>query len=609
MGLDKEMEQRESFCLFCSLGCKFAVKVDRGAPVSPEFCSDYPINEGRLCPKGLYAVELLDHPMRIVAPWIKDNGKFREASWEESLHSLASKISEVKGKYGAQSIGIIIDPNHTNEEILAAQELARVIGTDSFACSFPAGDWELLCPPGVVFTGKIEDLEEVNCSLIIGDLFVTHPVLARRVIEAKYKARGNSIIVIDPKRTNTAWYANTHLQNRPGTEALLLVGLLKSILSFSPEKLKGKMKKLEEIPDEAIFRATGLSTREIAVAARTFNDAEKGLVVLCPGIRGIQDINSLAWICKLLVDNAKGNKEFMPLFTFGNAVGAFKMSSKGGWKSFPRMIEEISSGKIKLLIDFGEDLLSSCPSAEVQKGLEQLEYFAVSSLFVSETENLAQLILPCASWMEKSGTVNFFDDRREYLEPVVMPAWAAKSDLEIIAGLSRELGAPVEGEKIKQEAEALSSQSLSKGKEKLDIGSLVGRINELIKETAVEDEEYPYVLISSSATGHFADGSITRNVSWAKEMFPAPFIELSAEDAREMKVKDGDEVWVSSRSGEIALPVRITDRLRQGVASVPAYSVKARSIFGWKTTPEGEFQTAPERVSLRAKRSNLEGTE
>src|SRR4030042_3208415 len=311
------MEERESFCLFCSLGCKFSLKVDKGMPLSPEFCPDYPVNEGRLCPKGLYAIELLGHPLRIAAPQIKDNGRFKEASWEESLRALAAKIAEVKGKYGSQSIGIVIDPNHTNEEILAVQELAMAIGTDSFACSFPPNDWELLFSTGTFFSGKIEDLENVNCSLIIGDLFVTHPVLAKRVIDAKYRTRGNSVIVIDPKRTNTAWHASTHLQNTPGSELPLLLGLLNSVLSLSLEQAKRVLEKPKEISGEPISKATGLRIGQIIMAARTFNDAEKGLVILCPGLRGIRDINLVAWLCKLIAANAKGDKQFMPLFTFG----------------------------------------------------------------------------------------------------------------------------------------------------------------------------------------------------------------------------------------------------------------------------------------------------
>jgi len=441
----------------------------------------------------------------------------------------------------------------------------------------------------------------------MGDVFVTHPVLARRIIDAKYKARGNKIIVIDPKRSNTAWYANTHLMVRPGNEALLLVGLLKAILRFSGEKGQEISDKLGKVPDEAIAKATGIATGQIREAAIAFNDAEKGLVILCPGLRGIRDVNLVAWLCKLITDSAKGDKQLMPLLTFGNAVGAFRMSSKGGWKSFPRLIEEMSLGKIKLLIDFGEDLLSSYPSAQIQKGLEQLEFFAISSLFVSETENAAQLILPCASWLEKSGTVNFFDGRREVLESILAPAWAAKSALEIICGLSRELGAPLDGEKIRQEAKSRSCPihwAVMPDKSG-NYNRLSERINELITGATVEDKEYPYLLISGSATGHFADGSITGNMKWAREMFPASFIELNAEDAQGLGVKDGDEVLVSSRCGEITLPIQVSDRLSKGVASVPSYFAETRSIFDWKITAEGKLETSPERVSLRAKRGNL----
>ena len=596
------MGEKESFCLFCSLGCKFAIKVEKGVALSPEFCPNYPTNEGRLCPKGLYAIELLNHPRRLTTPLIKEGERFKEVSWDESLRLLASKISEVKGKYGSESIGIIIDPNHTNEEILAIQKLAKIIGTHNFACSFPPNDWGLLRNPGIFPPEKIEDLEDVNCCLILGDPFAKHPVIAKRVIASKYKARGNSIIVIAPERTNTAWFANTHLQNRPGSEALLLVGLLKSILSFSEEGQE--IRRLEKIPDEAIFKATGIPRRQIAGAARTFNDAEKGMIILCPSFKGIKDISSVACICKLLVDNAKGNKGLMPLFTYGNAVGAFNISLGDSWRSSPGLMEEASSGKVKLLIDFGEDLLSSYPSAEVQGALNQLEFLALSSTFAAETERFAHLVLPCASWLEKGGRVNFFDSRGEVLEPVIPPPGAAKSDLEIISELSKQLGTPLDQRKIREEAQALSKENLEQ-KGIVDINKLVEKINNMIKEATTEEKEYPYLLVSGDKPTHFADGSITRNFSWSKEQIPSPFIELNLEDAGEIGVKEGDEVLVSSRSGEVALPVQATTRLLKGMVSAPSYSPEVRSIFEWKIDLDsGGLETGPERVSLRAKRSN-----
>jgi predicted molibdopterin-dependent oxidoreductase YjgC len=182
-----------------------------------------------------------------------------------------------------------------------------------------------------------------------------------------------------------------------------------------------------------------------------------------------------------------------------------------------------------------------------------------------------------------------------------MPPGAAKSDLEIILQLSRELRAPLNGEKIRQEAEALSKESLSKGKEKLDINGLVAKINKLIEEATVEDKEYPYLLIASESTGHFTDGSITHNLGWARGEFPSPFIKLSVEDARGIGVKDGEEVLLSSRSGEVTLPIQITERLQPGVASAPSYSAEIRNIFDWKITSEGELETSPERVRILRK--------
>jgi anaerobic selenocysteine-containing dehydrogenase len=209
------------------------------------------------------------------------------------------------------------------------------------------------------------------------------------------------------------------------------------------------------------------------------------------------------------------------------------------------------------------------------------------------------MVTPCASWLEENGTVNFFDGRKESLEPVLPPPGAAKSDLEIITELSQQLGAPLDQEKIRQQAEARSGQS--KGEVKADIDKLAEGIDGLIKETMAFDKEYPYLLIASGNTGHFADGFITGKSSWAKEEFPSLYVRLSAQDGSKIGVKDGGEVVVSSRSGELMLPVQVTDRLRPGVASVPSCSPEIRNIFEWKITPEGELETAPERVKISRK--------
>jgi len=576
------MEEKDTCCLFCSLGCKFAVKVDKGSALTTEFRFDSPVNEGRLCPKGFYGVELLNHNLRRLAPRIREDGTYKEASWEEGLRILISKIAEVKNKYGPQSIGIVIEPNHTNEEVFAAQELARIIGTNNFVCSLPSTDREVLNVPNTIFSGKTEDLLKSNCTFIIGDLFAKHPVLAKKVLDAKYQTRENSIIAVDSRETNTTGYADIHLQNRPGSDALVLAGLLKSSLGSSPEKAKDIRGKIAAISDEAIGKATGLTLRQIARAARTFNEAENGMVILCPGSRGTRDVNLLSWLCRLLVDNAAGKKQLMPLFTFGNAVGAFKMSSRNGGKSLLQLIEGMSSGNIKLLIDFGEDLLSSYSSVKVREALRQLEFLAFSSLLPCEIEGFAHMVFPGASWLEKKGAVNFFDGRTELLEPVLMPPGAAKSDSEFTLKLSQKLNTPLDEGSIRRGARALSRNGSSKVEEQPDINGLVSRINGLVEKADAPDKEYPYLLVTSESTGHLANGAITRNLSWAREHFSLVSIELNTEDAKELGVKDGDEVLISSQNGEITLPVELTEGLRRGVVSVP----------------EGEPETGPERISI-----------
>ncbi len=592
------MEKR-SVCLFCSLGCGLGIEVDGGGALGIEYYPEHPVNNGRLCPRGHYALELLNHPHRLYVPQIRDGEGLRKASWDEALNLLATRIDETRKSYGPQSIGIVLDPNHTNEEVEAGLRLAEAIGTSNFSCSFSPEDYGLLKGlRGLSYSEiKAEELEEFNCILVIGSLFESHPILAKRVIGAKYKKRGNSLIVIDPQRTNTALFANIHLENRPGSEALVLAGILKSLIKGASEEAVGKWggelkAGLENIPDEAISQASGIRMGQLAEAARVFNDSEKGVVILSPGFGRHRGLPELAQLSILLANLSKGEKGILPLFTFGNALGSYR-AAPNPVKTFPQLIEDASGGGIKLLLLFGEDILSAYPSEAVQKAIGQVEFLVSAGLFPSEISKFAHIVLPSASWLEKSGTVSSFKGRDQVLEPVLPPPGIARPDLEIMSQLATRLGFSLEPKAQRKAEKGIS----------IDIQGLIRGVASLPKEMTAEEEgakeEYPYLLVGEENSIHFADGSITRNFGWAMEVLPSPYIEINTRDAEKLGLDGGGEVLVRSRSGESTLPVQITDRIPQGVLFAPSHFPQVRCLYGWRIDPDlGYLESRPERVSL-----------
>src|SRR5205823_4689445 len=229
------IRKTKTVCTYCGVGCSFDVwtKDRHILKVAPEHG---PANGISTCVKGKFGWGHINSEDRLTTPLIREGGKFRQATWDEALGLVASRLSEIKEKDGADSLAFISSSKCTNEESYLLQKLARsLIGTNnvdncSRYCQSPAtmGLWRTVGYGGD--SGSIADIEQADLVLIIGsNTAESHPVLATRV-KRSHKLHGQKLIVSDLREHEMASRADLFLRPRPGTDLVWLSAITRYIL-------------------------------------------------------------------------------------------------------------------------------------------------------------------------------------------------------------------------------------------------------------------------------------------------------------------------------------------------------------------------------------------
>lgn len=564
-----QMEEKQAVCVLCPLGCPIGFNVSR-LGVGPEF-------PARVCARGVFGSGLLRHDRRIATPLVRTDGGLRETSWDAAVERLAAVLAGIVRESGPESVAIVTEPERSTQDLEAVARLADTIGTSAVACAFEPQDWPLATS---VESAPVSAIEEANCLIVIGDAFTTHPVIAKTIIDAKFTARDNSLFVVDPRRSNTAWYATTHLQNRPGTEALVFAAILASLRPGTG--LADDLAWLAKLDVAGLAAAAEMDMGVIARVARAFTGAEKAAIVLAPAARGVSDVALVATLASLLAKAAGEGKSLVSLPAGGNVAGAVDVAQRHSWMAVSQLRQRLESGEHEALLCLGADVASFYPSAALSKALGEMPLVGTVGLFHGEAESVAQVVLAESTWLESSGQVTLFDGTVVDWEEVAPPSWAT---LPLTAIVDR-LVAAIPAVKPRAAARPVSR----------DVSNLPERLGRVLKASTGDGD---LALVTTGASGHSGAGTITRWVQWARDMFPGGFIELSEDRAAGMGVADGDAVSVSGASGEVELLVRTTDRLADGTAAVASFDPVARGLFDWSPAEDDWFATGPGRIIVR----------
>ncbi len=476
-------------CTYCGVGCNLEVSVKSGKILSIQAPYDAAVNQGHTCLKGRYAFRFYNHPERLQYPQIRKNGVLERVTWDEAYEYIANKLTEIKNKYGADSIGGISSARCTNEENYLMQKFIRaVIGTNNIdgcarVCHSPTAlGLQRTFGTGAA-TNSIEDLKYANAIMIIGaNPTDGHPVTGAKL--RQFAMKGKTTIVLDPRKTEIVKYATHHLQLRPGTNVAVLNMMLYYIIqedlvdkNFIDTRTEGfqdfkeNILKLDIDKLEAVSGVPREQAKAAAIAYATAGNAMSfhglGVTEHYQGTFSVMLIADLAMITGNIgkrgcgVNPLRGQNNVQGMADMGvqpyqgagymdvmlpdiqekySKFYGVEMTKVAGMK-MPEMYNAAIAGEFKAMWVMGEDMAQSDPNTtKVVKALESLDLLVVQELFMTETAKYAHVVLPGASFLEKDGTFTNGERRIQKVLQVVKPIGEAKVDGQIVVDIMNKMG-------------------------------------------------------------------------------------------------------------------------------------------------------------------------
>ncbi|QAU11417.1 formate dehydrogenase subunit alpha [Halorubrum sp. BOL3-1] len=653
---------KKTICPYCGVGCGIRV-LEGDEPGEMRFMpwGDAPVNEGSVCIKGGAATQVVDHEDRLTDPLIKEDGEFREATWDEALGRVVDEMEGIRDDHGPDGMGFFGSSKTFNEENYLIQKLARRYGTNQVDnCTrmcHASTVWALRTSLGMgAMTNSMADLEVSADVLWIqgANPGEQHPIANSQYFRQAV-LEGATVIQVDPhanKTTRSFEIDDTdrhiHLQLKPGTDIPLLNVVLKTILERHEEEpdagwideefveartkgfdhLKGT---LAEFDKEAAAEECGVPLEDIELAAEKYamaNDAAiftgMGMSQHTCGVDNVQNEINLALVTGNLgrpgtgvnplrgQNNVQGTCDVgaMPNVLPGyqlvdddearesvEEVWGFEVPSEPGLTNVE--ISHAIGDTVHGLYVMGENPIMSEPDGnETERRFrEELDFMMVQDIFMTETAELADVVLPATTWAERGGTVTNTDRRVQRMRGVHKVHENTRHDLDILCEVGTRLfdgdefdfdGPEDVFEELREVCpimhgmtyDALGETGLhwpcyEEGDEgdsflyedSFETEDGLGRIEGVVHQEPKEvpDEEYPLVLTTARLEEHYNTGTMSRRSPTLSKQHPENFVDIHPNDAERYGIEDGDDVTLNSRRGEITVRADVTEDIKEGV--------------------------------------------
>jgi len=659
-----ELKYVQTTCPYCGTGCSLNLVVKDGKVVGTAPYQRSPVNEGKVCPKGTYAHEFVNREDRLTVPLIKKDGKFVEATWDEANALIAEKF---KG-YKPDECAVLSSARTSNEDNYALMKFARgalktrhidhcarlchASTVAGLAASFGSG----------AMTNSIGDIAESKCVFIIGsNTFEQHPLIGRRVMQAK--RAGAKLIYADPRYTCTAKQADLYMQFRSGSDVAILNCLMGEIIRNGWEdkewvgtrakgfdELKEMVLRDDYLP-ENVEKISGIPAAQLKQAAEWIGTADSSALLYSMGITqhtvGVDNVKSTANLQMLTGNIGRRGGGVNALRGQNNVQGACDMGAlpvvftayqkvideaahkkfTDGW-GFPDGICEAKNGyevttmmdvltenpgELKAMYIMGENPFLSDPDIHhVEHAFENLEFVVVQDIFLTETAQHADVVLPATCYAEKTGTQTSTERRVQMWRTAQAPPGEAKLDWKIIADIGAAMGYPEQfawetSEDVFNEMRALTPSYAGMTYERLNkpealhwpcpaedhpgtpilhIGKCshpdgmgVMHAIEWKAPAEVPDAEYPFILTTGRCIWHWHTGSMTRRSDTLAKEVPTGWIEINTEDAKELGIADKEMIKAITRRGEVEVGAKVTDDIMKGVMFMPFHFAECAANF------------------------------
>ena len=706
-----DLKAVNSVCPYCGVGCAVTFLAKENRIVMAEG-RESPVNHGRLCVKGRYGWDYTSHPQRLTKPLIRRaecypkgplSGEvqasvskraggivdyaevlpaFREATWEEALDLVGSKLSAIRDEHGGSALAGFGSAKCSNEEAYLFQKLIR--------CGFGTNNVDhctRLCHASSVaalmegigsgaVTNVFADVARSTVTLVTGsNTTANHPVAATFIKDAT--KHGTKLIIVDVRRNDLADFATHFAQIRPGTDVAFYNGVMHCLIEAGhfderyiakhTEGFEALRELVAEYSPEQASDICGVSAAEIRNIANTIGLATPpgggGSMLIFWGMgisqhtTGTDNARCLIALALMTGNVGKPGSGLHPLRGQNNVQGASdaglipmvypdyqpvadaanrtKFETAWGRSLDPKpgltVVEIMKAAldhRVRGMYILGENPFISDPNSnKVRKALASLDFLVVQDIFLTETAEFADVILPASSYFEKTGTYTSTDRRVQLGNPVLESPGEAREDWRIICEISKRLGYPMPYANTSEVFDEFSSLTHSYQGLAHDSLGLTGKLWPLAvsggdgeigrggdgeqsllpvslspglprsQQEGVQilfgdhfptktgkarfvpvdwkpaaelpDDEYPFVLNTGRVLEHWHTGSMTRRSYALNAIEPAAFAAMNPSDINNLGLVDGEFIAVSSRRGTIQLHVRSDDSLEPGCLFVP----------------------------------------
>ena len=659
----------DSVCPFCGVGCqvKFKIKDDEIKYVEG---GPGPANEQRLCVKGRFGFDYVSHPHRLTKPLIRKPDApakglnvdpsnpwthFREATWDEALDAAAGGLVRLRGFYSGKSVAGFGSAKCSNEEAYLFQKLIRQgfghNNVDHCTRLCHASSVAALMEnvgSGAV-TATFNEIENADVAIAIGcNPTENHPVAATYF--KQFAKRGGKLIVMDPRAQALKRHASHMLQFRPGTDVALLNSIMHVIVDeklYDRQYIEGFTEgffqfrdHLKGFPPEKMAELTGVDAETIRDVARTFANAEAAMIFWGMGVsqhvHGTDNSRCLISLALLCGHVGRPGAGLHPLRGQNNVQGAsdaglipmvlpdYQSVKDPGARDLFRsiwgtdvhdepgltvveIIDAIYRGEIRGMYILGENPAMSDPDVgHARKALAHLDHLVVQDIFLTETANYADVILPASAWPEKTGTVTNTNRQVQMGRKAIDAPGEAQEDWWIINELAKRLGLNWSYEHPSEVFSEMkmgmkSLKNISWGRLEAegavtypsltpdDPGQAIvfsdgfpragGRAKftpaHVTPPAETPNEQYPMILTTGRQLEHWHTGSMTRRSAVLDAIEPEANASLHPKTLRAMGIAPGDMIRIETRRGAIEIMARADRAVAEDMVFVPFAYVEA----------------------------------
>lgn len=656
--------ETESVCAFCGVGCQISIKVKDGKVKYVEGING-PANEGRLCVKGRFGYDYIHHAHRLTTPLIRredapakglnvDPGNwethFRPATWDEALDAAANGL---KGR--GREVAGFGSAKCTNEEAYLFQKFIREgfkhnnVDHCTRLCHASSVSALIENVGSGAVTATFNEIENADVAIVIGaNPIENHPVAATYF--KQFTKRGGKLIVMDPRGQALKRFAEHMLQFRPGADVSMLNAIMHVIVEEGlydqqyidayTENWEAEKAHLKDFSPEKMTEICGIDADTLRQVARTFAGAKAGMIFWGMGVsQHIHGTDNARCLISLALmtgqvgrpgtglhplrgqNNVQGASDagLIPMFlpdyqsvmddgvrsAFTEVWGTGDFSNEKGL-TVTEIMDAVHDGDIKAMYILGENPAMSDPDVEhARDALAKLDHLVVQDIFITETANYADVILPASALYEKSGTVSNTNRQVQRVRPAVTPPGDAREDWWIEVELAKRCGLNwsytdpsdvfaemainmrsldnITWDRLETQAVTYPSLSVDDPGQAVVFGDGFPRPEGRAKFTPasviapddVPDADYPMILTTGRQLEHWHTGSMTRRTKVLDGLEPEANCSLHPSTLRKLGVAPGGHVRLTTKRGSIEIMAREDRAVAPDMVFLPFAFVEA----------------------------------